>query len=1062
MWIVRYAIAHRHTVGVMAILLFLFGGLSMRGMSTDILPPVNIPAINLIWTYQGLNAPEMASKVTSFSELAIMNNVDNIRELRSETLNGVAIVRVAFQPGTNVTNAFAQVTSVSQTILRRMPPGTMPPLIIPYVPSSVPVLQLVLASDTLNDGALFDYARLQLRAQIQSIRGLRLSLPYGGAPRQVMIDLDPDKLQAYGLSASDVAAAVASQNLTLPSGALRTGAREILITTNASPETIETFADLPLRSVEGRSIKISDVASVRDGQAVQTNIARLDGQNAVLVSILKLGDASTVEIIREIHRRMPELRAAAPEGVTIAPIFDQSVFVENALNSVIGKAVIVALLVAFVVLVFVGSWRSSFIVLTSIPLALLASVTGLAFAGETFNIMTLSGLMLAIGILVDNALVEIENINRNLESGVPLREAVLKSASEVAFPEFVSTTAICIVFSPLFLLTGTAAFVFKPLALSVIFALIASYLLSRTLVPSLAMMLLKPHAGAPGEHTGPRWHAALERTITRLSEAVGAFVHTLTRRKALPFIALAVVVAIGGWTATRLGSEFFPETDAGMIRLYVRADSGLRVEETARKFADVQRAIRDVVPAHEIGFIAENIGPPEPINLGWIESGVIGSFDGEILIQLGQERTSTATHASAIRAMLRERFPNLTVYFRPADATAQTLAGSAQTAIEVRLIGRDRIGNAEAARELQERIRSIPGAVDVALRQVSNLPSYYIEIDRVRALQIGITPQDASTAILSTLGTAGTVTPSFWSDPVQGAAYTVQIVAPPSHLVDIEQLMNTPVRSAASGRTVPLRTVASLQVRHVPANIDRTTLMPTLTVLANVEGRDLGGVYGDVAAVIADIQPRLKPGNRIEVAGQARSMTQAYAEMAGGLVLAAVLVYLVMVVNFQSWLLPFIAMSGLPVAITGALIALDVTGTPLSVPALTGLIMVIGVSTANSVLVTSFARDNLANGMTPLASAIDATKTRLRPVMMTAIAMIAGVLPMALGAGEGGEQNAPLGRAVIGGLMLGTGATLSFVPFLFALLARARPKRDVDDIETASPKRRGHDLATSG
>ena len=1055
MWIVRYAVAHRHTVGVMAILLLLIGGLSGRRMSTDILPKVDIPAINVVWTYQGLNAQEMASKLTSFSELAIMNNVDDIRELRSETLNGVAIVRIAFQPGTNVTNAFAQVTSVSQTILRRMPAGTTPPLIIPFVPSSVPVLQLILASDTLNDGALYDYARLQLRAQIQSIPGIRLSLPYGGAARQVMIDLNPEALQAHGLSPSDVARTIGTQNLTLPSGTLRSGTREILITTNAAPETVAAFADLPLRSVDGRTIKISDVATVRDGQAVQTNVARLDGQNAVLVSILKLGNASTVDIVREVKRRLPELQAAAPPGVTIAPIFDQSVFVEHAVDSILKEGVIVGLLVAFVVIVFIGSWQSSLIVLTSIPLALLASVGGLALTGQTFNLMTLGGLMLAIGILVDNALVEIENINRHLEEGAELRDAVLTSASEVAFPEFVSTLAICIVFSPLFLLTGTAAFVFSPLALAVIFALLASYVLSRTLVPSLAMMLLKPHKP---EADGAKAPGPFERLIRALSLVAGSFIAFQSRNKALPLAALAAVVAVGGWTLTRLGSEFFPETDAGMIRVYVRAAPGLRIEETSRVFADVQRAIREVVPASDVGFIAENIGAPEPINLAWIESGVIGSFDGEILIQLGEEHAPTAGYVSAIRRMLRERFPELVAYFRPADATAQTLAGSAQAAIELRVIGRDVGGNAEAARVLQDRMRDIPGAVDVTTRQVRNLPSYYIEIDRTRAMQIGVTPQDAASAILAALGSGGTVSPTFWADPVVGSSYNVQIVAPPKNLVDIEQLLNTPVRASSNGQTVALRTVASIQLRKAPANIDRTTLMPTTTVLANVEGRDLGGVYSDVAQVIREVEGRLKPGNRIEVAGAARSMTQAYAEMAGGIALAATLVYLIMVVNFQSWLFPFIAMSGLPVAITGALIALFVTATPLSVPALTGLIMVIGVSTANSVLVTSFARDRLLEGAAPLQAAIDAGRTRLRPVLMTATAMIVGILPMALGTGEGGEQNAPLGRAVVGGLMLGTFATLTLVPFLFAVLARQRSEPD----SAATHQDQRHGIATTG
>lgn len=1037
MWIVRYAIGHRHSIGVLAILLLLIGGLTAKRMSTDILPPVNIPAINVIWTYQGLNPQEMASKLTSFSELAIMNNVDNLREVRSETINGVGIVRISFQPGTNVTSAFSQVTSVSQTILRRMPTGTNPPLIVPYVPSSVPIIQLVLASDTLTDGALYDYARLQLRAQIQSIRGIRLSLPYGGASRQVMIDLKPEALQAYGISPADIARATATQNLTLPSGTLRVDQREIAITTNASPETIASFADLPLRSVNGRIVRVSDVASVRDGQAVQTNIARLDGQNAVIVSILKLGDASTLDIINQIRARMPELQAAAPEGITIAPVFDQSVFVTQAINNVMVEAIIVGLLVAFVVLVFLGSWRSSLIVLTSIPLALLASIAGLAATGNTFNLMTLGGLMLAIGILVDNALVEIENINRNLELGHGLHESVLKSASEVAFPEFVSTLAICIVFSPLFLLTGTAAFVFIPLALSVVFAMAASYVLSRTLVPTLATLMLSAHPEHPGSGKGflSGFSRAVDRLLGFLENLVAALARFQLRFKLLPLAGLVFALSLGGVAGSNLGREFFPETDAGMIKIYARAQSGLRLEETARTFAEVQREVRTIIPPDEIGFIAENIGSPEPVNLAWVDSGVIGSFDGEILIQLAGEHAPTAGYVNQIRAMLKTKFPGLVTYFRPADATAQTLAGSAQTAIEVRVIGRDGAGNSEIARDLLSRMRDVPGAVDVAMRQVRDLPSYYLEIDRVRALQIGVTPQDAATALLAALGASGTVSPSYWADPAQGASYTVQVVAPPSNLTQLEQLLNTPVRPSAGGDPVTLRSFATLQLRNIPANIDRTTLQPTTTLLANTQGRDLGAVYGDVASAVDSLRPRLKPGNRIEIAGQAQSMEQAYSEMLGGLLMASLFVYLVMVVNFQSWIMPLIAMGGLPVAISGALFGLFITGTPLSVPALTGLIMVIGVSTANSVLVTSFARDRLMEGASAAEAAVDAARTRLRPVLMTATAMIVGILPMALGHGEGGEQNAPLGRAVVGGLVLGTCATLTFVPFLFSTLA---------------------------
>jgi multidrug efflux pump subunit AcrB len=1040
MWIVQYAIAHRYSVGVMAALTLLFGILSGRTMSTDILPTVNIPAINVIWTYQGLNPPEMASKITSFSELAILNNVDNIREVRSETLNGLAIVRIEFQPGTDVTAAFAQVTSVSQTILRRMPAGTTPPLVVPFIPSSVPVLQLVVASDTLNDGALYDFARLQLRAQVQSIPGIRMTLPYGGAPRQVMIDLKPEALQAYGLSPADVARAVGQQNVTLPSGALRTDTREILVTVNASPDTVASFGELPLRSVDGRIVRVSDVADVRDGQAVQTNIARLDGQNAVMVSILKLGDASTVDIVRQIRERLPTIRASAPPGVTVEPVFDQSVFVGYALDALIKEAIIVAALVALVVIVFLGSWRSSLIVLVSIPLSLLASVAGLAATGNTFNLMTLGGLMLAIGILVDNALVEIENIDRNLERGLPLDAAVLKSAQEVAFPELVSTIAICIVFSPLFLLSGIAAFVFVPLALSVIFALVASYVLSRTLVPSLATMMLRAHDPAHPPAHARGFSGAVGRGLDGLGRAGAGLVGAFVRVKLLPLLLAGGMVGGGVYAGTHLGREFFPETDAGMIRMYVRAQPGLRVEETAATFADVQRTVREVVPARDIRFVAESIGAPDPINQAWVQSGVVGAFDGEMLIQLADGHAPTAGHVAAIRRAVREKHPALTAYFRPADATSQTLAGSAQTAIELHVIGRDVPGNAGVARGLVEAIGTVPGAVDVTLRQVPNLPTYHVEIDRVRALQIGVTPQDATNALLAALGSTGTITPSFWSDPQIGISYAVQIVAPPSNLVSVDQLLNTPVRASGNGQQlVPLRTFATLQLRQSVGNVERTTLLPKLTILANIEGRDLGSVYRDVTAKIAAVSGQLRPGNRIEVAGQAREMDRAYAEMAGGLALAAVLVYLVMVVNFQSWRLPAVAMGGLPAAISGALIALYGLDTPLSVPALTGLIMVIGVSTANSVLVVAFARDRMAEGAAALEAARDAVRIRLRPVLMTATAMIIGMVPMALGLGEGGEQNAPLGRAVIGGLVFGTVATLTLVPFLFAVVARRRP-----------------------
>jgi multidrug efflux pump subunit AcrB len=1039
MWIVAYALRRRYTIGVLAILIVLLGSMSGQRMSTDILPSVDIPAVNLVWIYGGLDAREMATRVSSFSELAILNNVDDIREVRSETSNGVAVVKVFFQPYVDIDVAISQTVAVSQTILRRMPPGMQPPLIVRYSQSSAPILQLALSSDSVPEAALFDFARLQLRGQIQTIPGIRLTLPYGGAARQVMIDLNPGALQAYGLSAADVSRAVSAQNLALPTGVVREAGREMQVSVNASPTEVAAFQDMPIQEVNGRVILLRDVATVRDGAAVQTNIARLNGENAVMVSILKLGNASTVEIVDQVVRRLPEIRAAAPPGVTIEPIFDQSVFVRAAIDGVVKEGVLVGLLVATVVILFLGSWRSTLIVLTSIPLALLASIGGLYAMGHTFNLMTLGGLALAIGILVDNALVEIENINRNLDMGKPLDQAILDSARQVAFPEFVSTLCICIVFTPVFLLSDVASFVFTPLALSVVFAMAASYLLSRTLVPALASLMLRHGALREAEQRSrrrgiKRAHQSVEQGLDRLRDGYARlFPRLLTHRWWLGAGALAIA-GLGALTAASLGREFFPAADAGLMRIYLRAPAGTRLEDSARLFAEIQRDIRAIVPPSEIQFVGENIGTVDPINRGWVDSAVIGAFDGELYIQLAPEHAPTATYIAAIRAMLAQKHPQVRALFRPADNINQTLAGTSLTTLDLRIVGRDLPGNLEAARTLERRIAQIPGAVDVALLQVLDLPEYRIEVDRVRAMQVGVTQQDATNAILGLLGSAGTVATNLWADARMGISYTVQLHAPPLSLDSIERLLNTPVGRSSTGEPVLLRTIANVSERRVPANISRVTLAPTLNLLGNVQGRDLGSVYREVEAAMEEVRGQLKPGNRVEIIGQGRSMESAYAELARGILFAAVLVFLVMVVNFQSWSAPLVALSGLPFALSGAAAGLWLTGTPLSVPALMGMIMVVGVSTANSVLVTSFAMNRAREGVAAVAAAAEAAATRLRPVMMTAIAMIVGILPMALGMGEGGEQNAPLGRAVVGGLVAGTLATLIVVPAVFALV----------------------------
>jgi len=1047
MWIVRFALRYRYTVGVFAILILLFGIMSARKMSTDILPSVKSPEVTLVWSYPGLNAKEMAAKITSFSEIAILNNVDDLVEVRSETSNGVGLVKLKFQPYVKIELALSQCTSVSQTILRRMPAGTTPPLIVQTSPSSVPILQLVISSDSMTDGQLFDYARLALRAQIQSIPGMRLSLPYGGAARQVTVDLNPEALNSFGLSPTDVNRAVGNQNLTLPSGMLREGNRELPVAINASPESIDAFLDLPIREIDGRVIFLRDVANVRDGEALSTNVARLNGQNAVMVSILKLGSSSTVDIVNGILERMPEIRASAPEGLQIEPIFDQSVFVNAAVSTVIHEIILVGSLVALVVIIFLGSWRSTLIVLMSIPLALLCSIMGLNLVGATFNLMTLGGLALVIGILVDNALVEIENIKRQISLGKSVNQAIIDGAAQVAFPEFVSTLGICIVFMPIFLLTGTAAFVFKPLALAVIFAMISSYILSRTVVPTLASMMLPSEVVAEKTKApGPlrKMHHHVEAAVDRLAEFQGKVLRFFLANKIVVGLILLVVFAIGGISAKLLKREFFPTTDAGLMSLFVRIPPGTRLEDTGRIFSDIHREIRNIIPAEELLFVAENIGAPSSINQAWVPTASVGSFDGEILVQLGEGHAPTADYMAQVRVMLREKFPEVQSFFRPADATSQTLASGSPTTFEVRFVGRDVKGNLELANQLVDRFRKIPGAVDVNLREVLGLPEYYINIDRTKAAQLGLTHQDAVSSLLTFLGSGGSVSSSFWADPVNGSSYDVQILAPPKKVENAEQLLNLPITPAGSTTPILLGAFATLSERKSPASISRTTLQPTFTVVGNIQDRDLGAVADDLEVILKDLRSKLKPSNRIDLAGQAALMKSAYSELLSGLVFSAVLVFLVMVVNFQSWSMPFIAISGLPVAVSGAAFGLFVTNTPLSVPALMGIIMVVGVSTANSVLVTSFARDRWANdGIDGISAAMEAATTRLRPVMMTALAMILGVVPMAIGHGEGGEQNAPLGRAVIGGLMFGTMASLFLVPTVFAWMKRnSKPPED--------------------
>lgn len=1024
MWLVKYALRRPYSMGALAILVFILGLSSLRQLPVDILPEVKTPVVNVVWTYQGLNAREMATKITSFSELALLNNVDNVKEISSETFNGVGLVRVVFQNNVEIDVALSQVGAISQTILRRMPAGTSPPIVVRNSLSSRPILSMVVSSDTLSQSQLADYARIQLRGQVQSIGGMRLTLPYGGATRQIMIDLKPDALPAFGLSAADVAQAVNQQNLTLPSGNVREGMRDMQISVDASPESAEVFANLPISARDGRIIKLRDVADVRDGGAIQTNLTRVDGSSAVLVSMIKIGDASTTEIIEKVKERLPEIQAAAPAGAKITPIFDQSIFVQSAVDIIAKEILIVGFLVGLVVFIFLGSIKSSLIVLVSIPLSLLVAVIAVKLNGHTLNLMSLAGLALAVGILVDNAMVEIENINRNIGLGLSAPQAALAGAKQVAFPEFVSTLSTCIVFTPIFLLEGIAGYVFQPLAITVIAALAASYFFSRTVVPTLAALNLgKNDRHYKGFHK-------LEASIDRLGDGIASRLPAL--RAKWPVVALVVVliVASAGTLLAISPQQYFPRTDAGLLKLYVRGPAGTRVEETANKFAQVQTTIRELIPDDEVKQIVELIGQPDPVNMSWVDTMTIGSFDGEMLIELNPKKASTFEYQTLLRKELTERYPDFKFLFLPADITNQTLSGLTPTSAEIRVIGRDVPGNMGIAQELLKKLDGSSDISDLMLRQVGNLPEYVVSIDRDRALALGITSADALQTLLGVLGTGGTVAPSYWSDPRAGISYVVQVQAPLQTINSAEDLLRLPI-TTPGGESIQLGAIATITPRTVPATVVRSTLQPVVSVLANAPGANLRVLAEQSQEAVAELQSRLKPGNKIEINGQATAMTEAFRELAIGLLGALALIVLVMVFNFQSWVLPFVALSSLPVALSGAVAALYVTGTPISVPALMGLIMTMGITTANSVLLTSFARDAWVQGMGAWDAALQTVRQRIRPILMTALTMIVGLIPMATALGQGAEQNAPLARAVIGGLMTGSVATLILVPLIF-------------------------------
>ncbi|WP_431228393.1 efflux RND transporter permease subunit [Burkholderia contaminans] len=1052
MWIVNLALKRPYTFIVMAIMIVLATPLALMRTPVDVLPAINIPVISVIWNYSGFSATEMTNRITSVHERILTTTVNNIQHVESTSLPGIAVVKVFLQPGANVQTAIAQTVSSAQAIVRQMPQGATPPLVITYSASSIPVIQLGLSSKTLSEQSLADIALNFLRPQLITVPGVQIPFPYGGRTRVVAIDLDPQALQSKGLTPADIVNAVNAQNLVLPTGTAKMGQTEYRIDTNASADTIADISSLPVQTINGATTYLREVASVRDGFAPQTNVVRQNGQRGVLISILKSGDASTLKVVSDLKALLPKVIPTLPEGLTITPLFDQSVFVNAAVQGVIHEALIAAVLTAMMILLFLGNWRSTLIIAISIPLSIFTSLIALSALGETINIMTLGGLALAVGILVDDATVTIENIERHLHLGTNLHDAILEGAGEIAVPAFVSTLCICIVFVPMFFLTGVARFLFVPLAEAVVFAMLASYVLSRTLVPTLAMLLFRPQQASTGAgHATSRFariHHAFNAAFERLRAWYIVLLSILlVRRRFYAMCFLGFCVLSTGLVFV-LGRDFFPNADSGNIRLHMRAPTGYRIEETARLADQVERVIRETVPPDELGALVDNLGlPVSGINLSYSNAGTIGTLDGELLIALKPGHRATQHYVQALRKVLPERFPGVEFFFQPSDIITQILNFGQPAAIDLQVLGNDLASNMTIASSLMKKIRQIPGAVDVHVLQRNDEPTLLADMDRTRMQQLNLSAQNVAQNMLISLSGSSQTTPSFWINPRTGVQYPLQIQTPQYSLASVDDLLGTPI--SASGRTgMPLQLLGNLvQVRSTanPAVITHYNIRPAIDVYVSVEGRDLGAVAGEIDRIVSDAHATLPRGTELTMRGQIETMRTSYIGLGAGVAMAIVLVYLLIVVNFQSWLDPLIIISAMPAALAGIVWMLFITGTHLSVPALTGAIMTVGVATANSILVVSFARQRLADGAPPLTAALEAGATRIRPVLMTALAMIIGMVPMALGLGEGAEQNAPLGRAVIGGLLFATVSTLLFVPLVFggvhARLARRRARQ---------------------
>jgi CzcA family heavy metal efflux pump len=1042
MWIVEVALKRPYTFIVLALLLPLLGGLTLfgtplrPGMPVDIFPDIAIPIIAVNFNYTGMSPDDVSGRITAQLERYATTIVNDIEHVESESYPGIAVIKLFFQPGVNIDLAMSQVTAYGQTALRNMPPGALPPLILKYNASSVPILQLAMSSDKLTEAQLFDFGNQVLRSQIATIAGVSIPYPFGGATRQVQIDLRPDALRAQGLTPMDVNNTIANQSLIIPAGTEKIGATEYNVRLNGSPSTVEALNDLPIRSRDGSVTYLRDVAFVHDGHPPQTNVVRVDGRRAVLMSIQKTGSASTLTIVNTIKDRLPRVRELVPEGASIAVTGDQSVFVRAAIRGVVTEALIAAALTALMVLLFLGSWRSTLIIAISIPLSILSSIILLGATGETINLMTLGGLALAVGILVDDATVTIENINRHLEEGMDVTPAILEGSRQITVPALVSTLSICIVFVPMFLLTGVARYLFVPLAEAVVFAMLTSYVLSRTLVPTLCMYWLRTAAEEKAALANPNAWQRFQRGFEARFEVLRARYHELLKlalANSRPFMIGFLAVAFASLIIYPfLGRNFFPEVDAGQIKLHVRGPTGFRVEDTAGLVDHVEAAVRQVIPAEEIGSVVDNIGlAVSSINVTYGTSGTVGSSDADVLISLKPGHSPTSKYVHILRRDLPHEFPGTSFAFLPADIVSQILNFGIPAPIDIQIVGPSP-KNRDVANELLESVRHIPGFVDARIEEPDDLPELRVNTDRSRAQQLGITQHDVANNLLLTLSGSSQIAPSFWLNPENGLQYPLVAQTPQYRMTSLDDLRNVPVTSGATPQI--LGGVATITRGTTPAVVYHYDTQNLIDIYGDVQDRDLGSVADDINARIAALNGTLPKATHIVLRGQVQTMLSSYTGLAIGVVGAILLVYLLIVINFQSWMDPFIIITALPAALAGIAWMLLITGTTLSVPALTGAIMCMGVATANSILVVSFARDRMNQGASALEAALDAGFTRFRPVLMTALAMMIGMLPMSLGMGEGGEQNAPLGRAVIGGLLLATVATLLFVPVVFTAL----------------------------